>query len=85
MLFRSNDGRIWVPKRAEDCDKDPRTIAEEAGVAAVQGYQGLDPLASHRVVAEHRRGALVDDFQDRVAFLVPVGGLIEDAQEERGR
>ena len=24
-----NDGRIWVPKRAEDCDKDPRTIAEE--------------------------------------------------------
>ncbi len=24
-----NDGRIWVPKKAEDCDKDPRTIAEE--------------------------------------------------------
>ncbi len=24
-----NDGRIWVPKRAEDCDKDPRQIAEE--------------------------------------------------------
>ncbi|HNV42834.1 MAG TPA: fumarate reductase/succinate dehydrogenase flavoprotein subunit, partial [Ornithinibacter sp.] len=24
-----NDGRIWVPKRREDCDKDPRTIAEE--------------------------------------------------------
>ena len=24
-----NDGRIWVPKRAEDCDKDPRTLAEE--------------------------------------------------------
>ena len=24
-----NDGRIWVPKRAEDCDKDPRDIAEE--------------------------------------------------------
>ncbi|MDO5671500.1 MAG: fumarate reductase/succinate dehydrogenase flavoprotein subunit [Actinomycetaceae bacterium] len=24
-----NDGRIWVPKRAEDCEKDPRTIAEE--------------------------------------------------------
>jgi len=24
-----NDGRIWVPKRAEDCDKDPRTIPEE--------------------------------------------------------
>jgi succinate dehydrogenase / fumarate reductase flavoprotein subunit len=24
-----NDGRIWVPKRAEDCDKDPREIAEE--------------------------------------------------------
>ncbi|MBI5028870.1 MAG: fumarate reductase/succinate dehydrogenase flavoprotein subunit, partial [Actinobacteria bacterium] len=23
-----NDGRIWVPKRAEDCDKDPRQIAE---------------------------------------------------------
>ena len=51
----------------------------------MQGYQGLDPLAPHRVVAEHRRGALVDDSQDRVAFLVPVGGLIEDAQEERGR
>ncbi|MFT3970466.1 MAG: fumarate reductase/succinate dehydrogenase flavoprotein subunit [Micropruina sp.] len=25
-----NDGRIWVPKRAEDCDKDPRQIPEEA-------------------------------------------------------
>ncbi|WP_338748531.1 fumarate reductase/succinate dehydrogenase flavoprotein subunit [Janibacter alittae] len=24
-----NDGRIWVPKRAEHCDKDPREIAEE--------------------------------------------------------
>ncbi|WP_232549729.1 fumarate reductase/succinate dehydrogenase flavoprotein subunit [Propioniciclava soli] len=24
-----NDGRIWVPKNAEDCDKDPREIAEE--------------------------------------------------------
>ena len=24
-----NDGRIWVPKNAEDCAKDPREIAEE--------------------------------------------------------
>ena len=24
-----NDGRIWVPKKAEDCTKDPRQIAEE--------------------------------------------------------
>ncbi|WP_066638014.1 fumarate reductase/succinate dehydrogenase flavoprotein subunit [Serinicoccus hydrothermalis] len=24
-----NDGRIWVPKKAEDCDKDPRELAEE--------------------------------------------------------
>ncbi|WP_411285496.1 fumarate reductase/succinate dehydrogenase flavoprotein subunit [Lapillicoccus sp.] len=24
-----NDGRIWVPKNREDCDKDPREIAEE--------------------------------------------------------
>jgi len=24
-----NDGRIWVPKSREDCDKDPREIAEE--------------------------------------------------------
>ncbi len=24
-----NDGRIWVPKRREDCDKDPRTLKEE--------------------------------------------------------
>jgi len=24
-----NDGRIWVPKRAEDCSKDPRQIPEE--------------------------------------------------------
>ena len=24
-----NDGRIWVPKRAEDCDKDPRQIPEQ--------------------------------------------------------
>ena len=23
-----NDGRIWVPKRREDCEKDPREIAE---------------------------------------------------------
>ena len=25
-----NDGRIWVPKKAEDCSKDPRQIPEEA-------------------------------------------------------
>lgn len=25
-----NDGRIWVPKDAADCDKDPRDIPEEA-------------------------------------------------------
>ncbi|SHJ18786.1 succinate dehydrogenase subunit A [Tessaracoccus bendigoensis DSM 12906] len=25
-----NDGRIWVPKKAEDCAKDPRQIPEEA-------------------------------------------------------
>ncbi len=24
-----NDGRIWVPKKAEDCTKDPREIPEE--------------------------------------------------------
>ncbi|MCD6639077.1 MAG: succinate dehydrogenase (quinone) flavoprotein subunit, partial [Nocardioides sp.] len=24
-----NDGRIWVPKNPEDCDKDPRQIPEE--------------------------------------------------------
>ena len=24
-----NDGRIWVPKKAEDCKKDPNTIPEE--------------------------------------------------------
>jgi len=24
-----NDGRIWVPKKAADCDKDPSQIAEE--------------------------------------------------------
>ena len=24
-----NDGRIWVPKKAEDCEKDPRQIPEE--------------------------------------------------------
>ena len=24
-----NDGRIWVPKKAGDCDKDPREIPEE--------------------------------------------------------
>jgi succinate dehydrogenase / fumarate reductase flavoprotein subunit len=24
-----NDGRIWVPKRREDCDKDPREIPDE--------------------------------------------------------
>ncbi|AZN28867.1 fumarate reductase/succinate dehydrogenase flavoprotein subunit [Flaviflexus salsibiostraticola] len=24
-----NDGRIWVPKNAEDCEKDPREIPEE--------------------------------------------------------
>ncbi len=24
-----NDGRIWVPKRKEDCEKDPREIPEE--------------------------------------------------------
>lgn len=25
-----NDGRVWVPKRAEDCDKEPDSIPEDA-------------------------------------------------------
>ncbi|MEZ4247313.1 MAG: fumarate reductase/succinate dehydrogenase flavoprotein subunit [Polyangiales bacterium] len=24
-----NDGRVWVPRKAEDCDKDPKTIPEK--------------------------------------------------------
>jgi len=24
-----NDGRVWVPKKKEDCDKDPATLSEE--------------------------------------------------------
>ena len=24
-----NDGRVWVPKKAEDCEKEPKDIPEE--------------------------------------------------------
>ena len=71
-----NDGRIWVPKKAEDCDKDPRDIPEEARDYDLDGALGLGDLRGVGVdlaQAQHVRQVVVHGVgQDEVAVGQPL-------------
>ena len=86
-----NDGRIWVPKNREDCDKDPRQIPEEDRDYYLEriypSFGNLVPrdIASRQAknVCDEGRGVgpLVGDFRRGVYldFADAIGRLGEDA------
>ena len=52
-----NDGRIWVPKSAEDCDKDPRKIPEEARDYYLERiYPAFGNLVPRDIASRQARG-----------------------------
>ena len=90
-----NDGRIWVPKRREDCDKDPRQIPEEDRDYYLEriypSFGNLVPrdIASRQAknVCDEGRGVgpMVGDFRRGVYldFAEAIGRLGRAAVEER--
>ena len=86
-----NDGRIWVPKNREDCDKDPRDIPEEDRDYYLEriypSFGNLVPrdIASRQAknVCDEGRGVgpMVGDFRRGVYldFADAIGRLGEDA------
>jgi succinate dehydrogenase / fumarate reductase, flavoprotein subunit len=86
-----NDGRIWVPKNREDCDKDPRDIPEEDRDYYLEriypSFGNLVPrdIASRQAknVCDEGRGVgpVVGDFRRGVYldFADAIGRLGEDA------
>ena len=90
-----NDGRIWVPKRAEDCEKDPRDIPEEDRDYYLEriypSFGNLVPrdIASRQAknVCDEGRGVgpMVGDFRRGVYldFTDAIKRLGEDAIREK--
>ena len=90
-----NDGRIWVPKKAEDCDKDPRDIPEEDRDYYLEriypSFGNLVPrdIASRQAkyVCDEGRGVgpMVGDFRRGVYldFADAIKRLGEDAVREK--
>jgi succinate dehydrogenase / fumarate reductase flavoprotein subunit len=90
-----NDGRIWVPKRAEDCTKDPRDIPEEDRDYYLErlypSFGNLVPrdIASRQAknVCDEGRGVgpMVGDFRRGVYldFADAIERLGEDAVREK--
>lgn len=90
-----NDGRIWVPKRAEDCDKDPRDIPEEDRDYYLEriypSFGNLVPrdIASRQAknVCDEGRGVgpMVGDFRRGVYldFADAIARMGEDAVREK--
>ncbi len=90
-----NDGRIWVPKRREDCDKDPRQIPEEDRDYYLEriypSFGNLVPrdIASRQAkyVCDEGRGVgpMVGDFRRGVYldFADAIKRLGRDAVEEK--
>ncbi|MCA1782891.1 MAG: fumarate reductase/succinate dehydrogenase flavoprotein subunit [Dermatophilaceae bacterium] len=86
-----NDGRIWVPKKREDCDKDPRDIPEEDRDYYLEriypSFGNLVPrdIASRQAknVCDEGRGVgpVVGDFRRGVYldFSDAIGRMGEDA------
>ncbi|MCW2842870.1 MAG: sdhA, partial [Nocardioides sp.] len=90
-----NDGRIWVPKKREDCDKDPRDIPEEDRDYYLEriypAFGNLVPrdIASRQAknVCDEGRGVgpLVGDFRRGVYldFAQAVERMGKEAVEEK--
>jgi succinate dehydrogenase / fumarate reductase flavoprotein subunit len=90
-----NDGRIWVPKRREDCDKDPRQIAEEDRDYYLERiYPSFGNLVPRDIASRQAKnmcdegrgvGPLVGDFRRGVYldFADAIARLGRDAVEER--
>ncbi|WP_139978107.1 fumarate reductase/succinate dehydrogenase flavoprotein subunit [Nocardioides litoris] len=90
-----NDGRIWVPKNREDCDKDPRDIPEEDRDYYLEriypSFGNLVPrdIASRQAknVCDEGRGVgpMVGDFRRGVYldFADAIERLGEDAVREK--
>ncbi|MGV3564442.1 MAG: fumarate reductase/succinate dehydrogenase flavoprotein subunit, partial [Nocardioides sp.] len=90
-----NDGRIWVPKKAEDCAKDPRDIPEEDRDYYLEriypSFGNLVPrdIASRQAknVCDEGRGVgpMVGDFRRGVYldFADAINRLGEDAVREK--
>lgn len=86
-----NDGRIWVPKRAEDCEKDPREIPEEDRDYYLERiYPGFGNLVPRDIASRQAKnmcdegrgvGPEVDGFRRGVYldFAEAIGRLGEDA------
>ena len=86
-----NDGRIWVPKRAEDCDKDPREIPEEDRDYYLERiYPGFGNLVPRDIASRQAKnmcdegrgvGPEVDGYRRGVYldFADAIGRLGEDA------
>ena len=90
-----NDGRVWVPKKAEDCTKDPRDIPEEDRDYYLEriypSFGNLVPrdIASRQAknVCDEGRGVgpMVGDFRRGVYldFADAIERLGEDAVREK--
>ena len=90
-----NDGRIWVPKNREDCDKDPRDIAEEDRDYYLERiYPSFGNLVPRDIASRQAKnmcdegrgvGPMVGDFRRGVYldFADAISRLGEDAVREK--
>ncbi len=79
-----NDGRIWVPKRAEDCDKDPRQIPEEDRDYYLERiYPSFGNLVP-RDIASRQAKNMCDEGRGVGPAIAEVGPDGEERQVRRG-
>ena len=90
-----NDGRIWVPKKAEDCTKDPRDIPEEDRDYYLERiYPSFGNLVPRDIASRQAKnmcdegrgvGPMVGDFRRGVYldFADAIARLGEDAVREK--
>ncbi len=90
-----NDGRIWVPKKKEDCDKDPRDIPEEDRDYYLERiYPSFGNLVPRDIASRQAKnmcdegrgvGPLVGDFRRGVYldFADAIARLGKDGIEEK--
>ena len=86
-----NDGRVWVPKKAEDCSKDPSTIPDEdRDYYLERKYPSFGNLAPRDIssraakeVCDEGRGVGPSGLGVYLDFKSAIGRLGEDAIRER--
>ncbi|GAA3605773.1 fumarate reductase/succinate dehydrogenase flavoprotein subunit [Marihabitans asiaticum] len=79
-----NDGRIWVPKNAEDCDKDPRDIPEEDRDYYLERiYPSFGNLVP-RDIASRQAKNMCDEGRGVGPAIVEVGPDGEEREVRRG-